>query len=286
MLSSEKGRGAALWRRLSLVRKSQAQADASTRVDTTTTTTTKTPSRGAIISANAVGVFYRGIFLRADPVYTAEWYTAPTFNAIHAGSDATTLLRTRAHPSKVVHGDVREDARQLEDTIHRLAARLTPGSLVNEATTHGGRDTVRPPAGFTPFSPETLSARNTEEEPQREPHRQQRSSAVDPPPVGWQWVTRRAAREKSTDREGTVTEPSQPKVASRNRRGSSVWASTRSAAAPAAHEDSLEDSPSTACWTLTSCGDLNHSSPSTTCEDSMTPREDSPSTLWNTVYSY
>ena len=258
-----------------MVRKSQAQADTSTRVDTTTTTTT--PSRGAIISANAVGVFYRGIFLRADPVYTAEWYTAPTFNAIRADSDATTL---RTLQPAVVHNDVRQDARQLGDTIHRLAARMTPGScIINEATTHEYEyaGTVRPPADFTHFSLETLSARNTEEEPQREP--QQRSSAVDPPPAGWQWVRRRAAREKSTDREGAVTEPAQPKLASRNRRGSSVWASTRPAAAPAAHEDS----PSTA---LNSCGHLNDSSPSTTCEDSVAPCEDSPSKLWNIVYSY
>ena len=133
-----------------MVRKSQAQADTSTRVDTTTTTTT--PSRGAIISANAVGVFYRGIFLRADPVYTAEWYTAPTFNAIRADSDATTL---RTLQPAVVHVDVREDARQLGDTIHRLAARMTPGScIINEATTHEYEDagTVRPPADFTHFT--------------------------------------------------------------------------------------------------------------------------------------
>ena len=94
-----------VWRRLSLVRENpnEAQADV-TRVDTTTTTA-PTPSPemvalrlvracpGATISANAVGVFYRGIFLR--PMYTAECDTAPT--SMHI--DALTRSTLRLTPS-------------------------------------------------------------------------------------------------------------------------------------------------------------------------------------------
>ena len=65
------GAGGSVWRRLSVVRKSEAQADG-TWVDTRTTT--PTPTRSATISANAVGV-YRGIFLRA----ASGTLTAPSF---------------------------------------------------------------------------------------------------------------------------------------------------------------------------------------------------------------
>ena len=122
------GAGGSVWRRLSVVRKSEAQADG-TWVDTRTTT--PTPTRSATISANAVGV-YRGIFLRA----ASGTLTAPSFMNI----GTRTFMRIFIYE---------EDA------------------------------TGRPPADF---SPQTLSARNTEEE--------RRSSAVDP--VGWQWVRRRA----------------------------------------------------------------------------------------------
>ena len=110
-----------VWRRLSLVHENpnEAQADV-TRVDTTTTTTPKPSPEmvallrlvracpGATISANAVGVFYCGIFLRAEPMYTAEWYTAPTFMPIDATHEVNSV--------RPIHEDA---GRQLEGVIHR-----------------------------------------------------------------------------------------------------------------------------------------------------------------------
>ena len=76
--------GSSVWRRLSLLHRGGAQTNATTSwVMDTTTTTTRRPRRCAIVtydiyhegecvckveheSASAVGVFYRGIFLRAD----------------------------------------------------------------------------------------------------------------------------------------------------------------------------------------------------------------------------
>ena len=176
-----------VWRRLSLVRENpnEAQADV-TRVDTTTTTA-PTPSPemvalrlvracpGATISANAVGVFYRGIFLR--PMYTAECDTAPT--SMHI--DATHEVNSKVNSVRPIHEDA---GRQLEGVIHRLASRMTPPCSI-DATTHEDANsgtltsptstmsmsidsireeaTVGPPAPAD-FSPETLSARNTEAE--------------------------------------------------------------------------------------------------------------------------
>ena len=80
---------------------------------------------GATISANAVGVFYRGIFLRAEPMYTAEWYTAPTFMHIDATHEVNSV--------RPIHEDA---GRQLEHVIHRLASKMTPPCSID--TTHEG----------------------------------------------------------------------------------------------------------------------------------------------------
>ena len=220
-----KGRsGGSLWLRLSLmrsVRNSHAQEDAQP-VDTTNTTRTR--RRSTDISACAVGVFYRGIFLRAAPVvYTEEWYTGSTFGACDAD----------VHVPAGVH----EDARHLEDTIRRLARRMTPSSIDSIEETEEDEDApVRPrPADFTPA---TCSARNTEEQapqlepppPHKHPHEPQskpqqvelqqsaQSSALDPPPKGWQWVRRAPREDSGASREVAVTESSQPKASSRTRR--------------------------------------------------------------------
>ena len=212
-----KGRsGGSLWRRLCLVRSvrnSHAQDDAKP-VDTTRTT--RMPRYKSEISSSAVGVFYRGIFLRADPVvYTEEWYTGSTFGACH----------TDVHVPAGVH----EEAIHLEDTIRRLARRMTPSSIDSIEETEEDED--------APVTPATCSAGNTEEQapqlepppphkhphepqpkPQRELQQPAQSSALDPPPMGWQWVRRAPREDSGASREVTVTESSQPKVSSRTRR--------------------------------------------------------------------
>ena len=215
-------------------RNSRAQDDAEP-VDTASTT--RMPRHNAAISASAVGVFYRGIFLRADPVVDLkEWYTGSTFGACHA----------YVHVPAGVH----EDARHIEDiTIRRLATRMTPLSI--EETEEDVEDApVRPrPADFVPA---TCSARNTEEHapqlepppPHKHPHEPQpkpqerelqqpaQCSAVDPPPMGWQWVRRAAREDSGASREVTVTESSKPKASSRTCCGKPGWRTKTEPPAP------------------------------------------------------
>ena len=148
------GSSRSAWRRLSL--KSNPQAKCVKWADTTRC------SEPQSITACAVGVFYRGIFLRAD---SGAPPTSPSFtDVIHEGA---------SRPE-----EEEEEERSSEDSPPAGWQWVRRASQEEE-----------PPADFSPKARRIaaraealLSARNTEEEEER--------SSKDPPPAGWQWVRR------------------------------------------------------------------------------------------------